>query len=101
MRRKKKLQSATMKIRGMIQPRTSPIQRLGTSPVYFTPLAVRSSMSFGSSIRTAVKPVPSFPVDSFRVPRTRSSATVTSCTLPSRTSALKSLYEIVLPVCIE
>ncbi len=39
----------------MTQPSSSGSQRFITSPVYFTPLASSSSVSFGSSTRVTVK----------------------------------------------
>jgi hypothetical protein len=95
MRRKKKLHRATRKMRGMTQLRTSPTHRLGISPVYLIPLFSSSSRSFGSSIRTALNGRGL--AASFRVPWTRSCATATSWTLPSRTYCLNVLYGIVSP----
>ena len=55
MRRKKKPQMPTRNSSGMTQPSSSGSQRFITSPVYFTPLASSSSVSFGSSTRVTVK----------------------------------------------
>jgi hypothetical protein len=54
MRRKKKPQMPTRNSSGMTQPSSSGSQRFITSPVYLTPLASSSSVSFGSSTRVTV-----------------------------------------------
>src|SRR3954454_8828632 len=55
MRRKKKPQMPTKNSRGTSQPSSSGSHRLFVSPLYFTPRASSSSVSFGSSTLVVVK----------------------------------------------
>ncbi len=78
----------------MIQPRSSGSQRLTTSPLYLTPRASSSSVSFGSSTRVVVNCLVWLGADgigSFSVPRIICSPTITSATAPFFTSSLNSL----------
>src|SRR4030095_4040153 len=86
-----------MKTSGRIQPRISGSHRLTNSPVYFTPVASRSSSSFGSSILVVLKfLLPS--ASRFRVPRMGCSTTYASASGPARTAVLNSLEESCRPV---
>ena len=94
MRRKKKPQMPTKKSSGSSQPSSSGSQRLFVSPLYFTPRASSSSVSFGSSTRVVVKSlVWRLPLCTgvLSVPRIAVSPTKTSVTPPLFTNSLNSL----------
>jgi hypothetical protein len=69
MRRKKKPQMPMKKTSGMIQPRRSGSQRFTSSPLYSTPFASSSSVSFGSSTRVVVNVRLCLSAPGFSVPR--------------------------------
>ena len=80
----------------MIQPSSSGSHRFSTSPVYFTPLASSSSVSFGSSTRVTVN-VLVFASPVLSVPRIAWSPIEISATSPFFTSCLNSEYGIDRP----